>query len=420
MYAFLKNKKTRVAFGAAIGILFFVLIYYLRGIFIPFFTGLIIAYMLNPVVSKLEQKGVNRTLSIIFLFVLMFAVFFIMITMAVPAAFRQGRDLVNAIAGDEYEDVNHNGVYDPDTDRLKYERIKDGAYTKPLLLQFNEWFSDMANRFTKSPRIKDSLEIAFSAGEEYYETIAETIKKDLDKYIKEFLKSTFAIIAFIVSFLLVPVYAFFLLREMDRIKQGAIPLLPGKSRDDILRIAKKIDRAMAAFFRGRFIVCGICSIITWIGLWIIGIKYSFLFGVLIGSATVIPFLGLLFLAPTLLVAYFGDGGGLTPVVWATLLYGFVQTLQGSILDPVILGREVRIHPVVLILMFLISGKILGFIGLLLAVPIASILKILTQEFVLPSVRELAAEQETGLISRDALEENEDSEEHGKGTAAEHD
>jgi predicted PurR-regulated permease PerM len=77
----------------------------------------------------------------------------------------------------------------------------------------------------------------------------------------------------------------------------------------------------------------------------------------------------------------------------------VQALQGAVLDPLILGREVELHPVILILAFLICGKILGFVGVLLAVPIASIGKILTQEFVMPSVAELAAEQQTTMIRR---------------------
>jgi len=399
MYAFLENKKIRITSGIILGILLVMIIYYLRTIFIPFFIGLIIAYMLNPIVTRLNRKGVSRTLSIIFLFVLMFGLFVIVITMAAPAAFRQGKDLINAIAGDEYIDVNSNGVYDPDMDKISYERIRDGKYTKPLLQQFNEKLSLLAERLTESPKIRESLKKALASSEEYYKTITGEMQANLDTYIKSFLRNTFALIASIVGFLLVPIYTFFLLREMDGLKKGAVAYLPGRSRDDIVRIAKKIDRAIAAFFRGRVIVCAICSVITWIGLWIIGVKYSFLFGICIGTATVIPFLGLVFLAPTLLVAYFGEGGGFSPVIWTSILYAFVQTLQGSILDPIILGKEVRIHPVILILMFLICGKLLGFIGLLLAVPIASVLKILTEEFILPSVRELAAEEETSVIVR---------------------
>jgi predicted PurR-regulated permease PerM len=180
-----------------------------------------------------------------------------------------------------------------------------------------------------------------------------------------------------------------------------MPLMPGRSRDDILRIVGKIDRAISAFFRGRVIVCTICGLVTWLGLWIIGIKYSFLFGFLIGVSTVIPNLGLVFLAPTLLVAWFGQDGSIWAVVWTTVLYFGVQTLQGAILDPIILGREVEIHPVFLILAFLICGKLLGFIGILLAVPIASVIKILMQEFVLPSVEEIAAEEPTGLFPKES-------------------
>ena len=81
MHAFLKNKKTRVTLGVILALLLITVIYYLRTIFIPFFIGLTMAHMLNPIVAKLEKKGVNRTLSIIFLFVILFALFFILITM---------------------------------------------------------------------------------------------------------------------------------------------------------------------------------------------------------------------------------------------------------------------------------------------------------------------------------------------------
>ena len=194
MYAFLKNKKIRVALGIVLGILLILIVYYLRTIFIPFFIGLLISYMLNPVVTGLEHRGVNRTLSITFLFVVMFALFFIVITMAAPAVFRQGKDFIIAIAGDEFDDINNNDTYEPDEDILTYDRNRDGEYTKPLLQKFNKWVlqvtSKFSDTFTESSKTKDSIQKVLSSIEQSYKTVTDQMLENIGQYVKNFLKNT--------------------------------------------------------------------------------------------------------------------------------------------------------------------------------------------------------------------------------------
>lgn len=415
MYAFLKNRNLRNVFGFVLFVVVLLVIYYLRAVFIPFFVAVLGAYILNPLVNWLESKRINRTLSIISIFVVMAAVFAMLLTFAVPATINQVKDLVMAIQGDEYEDVNGNDKFDEG--ELVLDRNNNGEYNKSLISKFNEWFLDISSgifgKFGQSERLTSSIKKSLNNLNENFRAFTEQVYENIGIYVTALFKNTLAFLALIMGFGLIPVYTFFLLREKEEIKNRIVPLLPGRIRNDIIEIIRKIDLAISAFFRGRFIVCTICSMIMVVGLWIIGVKYGFLFGILIGISTVVPLLPLAFLAPALLVAYLAPGGSGYAVIWTLVLYFFMQVLEGGFFTPVILGKEVELHPVVLILSFLIGGQVLGFVGVLLAVPIASIIKILLAEFILPSVEEIAAEHRTTIVRERKEEAVESGQQTGK-------
>jgi predicted PurR-regulated permease PerM len=348
---------------------------------------------------------VNRTLAIVFVFVVLAAGIGFGFVLAVPAVIGQARDLVTVTAGDEFDDANKNDMYDAG-EKVVLDRNQDGVYTPPLIHKFTAWLTafalDITDRFTQSAKVRDSVRNSLARIETYYKAATDNLLTDFGGYTLSLVRSTTAFMIYLVGFMLMPFYVFFFLRGWEDLKRRATGLLPGRSRDRIVRIVYKIDRAMAGFFRGRLIVCSLCSLITWIGLWIIGVPYAFLFGLLIGTATVIPFLGLVFLVPAVLVVYLSPGGTVADVTWTVVLYGCVQILQGFILDPIVMGKEAQLHPVALVLAFLICGEILGVIGVIMAVPIASVAKILIGEFVMPSVEALAAEEPSTIIPRELV------------------
>lgn len=199
-----------------------------------------------------------------------------------------------------------------------------------------------------------------------------------------------AVLAWSLDLLLIPIYAFFLILAMPAIRRTVRRYLPGSHKEVLIRILHDIERVVAAFFRGRLVICIVCGALTTIGFVICGVPYAVLFGVLIGLATTVPLSGLLFLVPAVLLVLLD--GGPDAMWWAVgvvAVYTVIQTLEMAVLTPLIMGREVELHPVVLILALLLCGKLLGVIGLILAVPIAATVRILARQFLLPRLRKFA-------------------------------
>ncbi|MHC4829720.1 MAG: AI-2E family transporter [Planctomycetota bacterium] len=196
---------------------------------------------------------------------------------------------------------------------------------------------------------------------------------------------------------LVPIYLFFLLRGFENITVTMRRYLPGRYRTRILMTLRKIDKACAAFFRGRFMLALGKGLVTWLLLWAIGVDLALFIGLLAGMLSIVPFLGpVIGLALAVMFSY-------TPVGWVfrivmiVLAFGLVEVLE-ALANPLILGREVGLHPVTIVLAFLAFGELFGVFGVLLAIPLAAIIQILVQEFVLPELRELAAEKEEPIQS----------------------
>ena len=220
------------------------------------------------------------------------------------------------------------------------------------------------------------------------------------EYAGELLTNIDALLMFGLNVFLVPVYAFFLCLAMPTIRSTAKAYIPIKGHDRTLRIIQKIEAAVAAFFRGRLIVCVICAFLTWIGFAVLQIPYAALFGVLIGLATAIPMAGLVFLVPAVLLTMIEGGDNIAlRASLAIVVYGAVQTLEATVFTPTIMGKEVELHPVLLLVALLLCGNLLGILGLILAVPIAATVRIFAREFFLPRIREAAGVPDTVAIRR---------------------
>ena len=218
-------------------------------------------------------------------------------------------------------------------------------------------------------------------------TQLDTLPGRLGNWATSSLTSVDAVLAFGLDVILVPIYAFFLILAMPAIRNGVRKHLPEWNKAQLLRIIRDIERVVAAFFRGRLTVCLICAILTYFGFLAVGITgtgvpYAALFGLLIGLATAVPLAGLLFLVPAVIMAGLDGGSGLT-IALIIFVYTVVQVLETVVLTPTIMGREVELHPVTLIIALLLCGKLLGILGLILAVPIAATGRILAREFFFP-------------------------------------
>jgi predicted PurR-regulated permease PerM len=190
---------------------------------------------------------------------------------------------------------------------------------------------------------------------------------------------------------LVPLYAWFLLFELERITSFVRSCIPRNSRDQWTRVGSQMGEMLGSFFRGRMLVCLLKGIVLSITLASCGIPYWLLVGMLGGFLSLIPIVGpgiAYGLAFLLALLEFDPVGAF----WrGALVITVGEVVEGYILVPKILGNSLGLHPVVVLASLMVFGAALGMFGLLIALPLMSAIVILVRELVLPAVREFAEE-----------------------------
>ncbi len=221
-----------------------------------------------------------------------------------------------------------------------------------------------------------------------------SIASSIIAYISGLMSNALYIVTVIV---LIPMYTFFFLLNFNQITQVVHDHIPVDYRPTIVRIVTTADRAISDFFRGRLIVCTIIGVVTGIGWQLVGVKYGLLIGALSGLLALIPFMTVLSLPLAVFGAYLGasesQGPWFMPVVLTFIIFAGVQALETFVLTPTIESKASGLHPVTTIVALLIGGQVAGLLGMLLAIPIASTLKSLAAEYMMPEIRRLADARE---------------------------
>ncbi len=393
-------------------------VYVLRGIFAPLLCGILVAYILDPIADALERVRIgplklSRFAAALTIFVVAGA---LIGTVVVTGGWYAGR-LANAT----YHDLRGESAVTSEEEARAAGLPRDEEH--------GVWFvdADGDGRF-RPGRIRivlDYLE-AFGQKHEIGADLREQIRRFVDEHVydeagalsleklralaRELGPGLFRWItggdsdeteertgrggwAFrLISWLLLfPLYTFFGLLQVDAMIARVRTLLPGRHRPRIERIFGRIDRTIAAFFRGRLLVCLLKGGLTAVGLWIFGVDYWLPIGFAAGFLSLIPYVGIyLAIVPALILSWieyssWGRVGG------TAFLFFAMEGVEGMILIPIFLGKEIGLSPLTILVTLLIFGKLLGFIGVLLSVPLAAISKILAEEFLLPIVKEFAAE-----------------------------
>jgi predicted PurR-regulated permease PerM len=397
------------------------LAFHLRSVFNPLLLGLLFAYMLNPLVEKLEAKGVSRTKAVTVLFA---AALFVLASGSAYLTYKTyelARTLRDSMVGERILDPENSH----DATLIAHSQGKAAApplhherpsVTAPeprhphatLVRPLGEnYYLDLNNDGERKVGLVEratifvTAELAqFHVGRDELTELARSLEGHASSVTQWGIRLTqgarrsFDQVGHFFSYLLlVPVYTFFLLMGFTGIRDSAREHLPGAYREQIVRIAEKIDVQVAAFFRGKLFLCLLKGIVTWVGLWISGVPFAFAVGLSAGFLSIIPFAG-----PAIggLMAVFLAFSSPAPPAFTYQLIGIVLSFVAAegveaVTQPVILGAEVGMNPVLLLLSFFVFGELFGLFGLLLAVPIMSVFKTLFEELLLPEIRALAEE-----------------------------
>lgn len=209
-------------------------------------------------------------------------------------------------------------------------------------------------------------------------------------YGRRALSNVFGLLSVLV---LVPLFTFYFLWRFNDLVDSLRRYLPAAYRDGIVHIVGTIDAAMSAFFRGRLIVCLAVGVVTAVGWTIVGVPYSIPLGLLTGVLNLVPFMTVVTLPPALLLTWLraAEAGApwALPVVLTMAVFMAAQALESFVLGPLVMGKSSGLHPLVIVVALMIGGSAAGLLGLLLAIPVASTLRTLGAELLMPEVRRLA-------------------------------
>ncbi len=326
-----------------LGSVFFALwfFYSILGRLTPFIVAFLLAYLLNPVVSFLERKGVPRWSSSLAAILLMVGGVLLLLLFAMPVVIQQFNDILAAI-GHMVQDF---------ADLLRSGKIFDflAGYGLPV-----EKARDVISRDI-SPRLETLLTALFGG-------------------VFGFLTGVSDVVLQLVNAVIVPVLLFYILMDYPHIMDRLVQLVPVHRREAALAFGRRVDNLMGRYFRGAITVAIIQGTISSIGLWLIGVRYPVALGIITGLLTLVPFFGIIV---SLVVSTIVAALSPTPVLWRVLaviaMFLSQNLLETTVLSPKIVGRQVGLHPVALLLALLVFGFFLGFIGLLIAVPTTSLL-----------------------------------------------
>ncbi len=182
----------------------------------------------------------------------------------------------------------------------------------------------------------------------------------------------------ILNIVIIPVFAFYLLRDFDRLRDGFYRLIPPERREAVQMWMGAIDRAVGGFIRGQFTIASILAVFYAIGLTLIGVPLGVLVGVISGLANMVPYMSLFVgLLPAMILSFIDEPSWIR-LLWILLIFEAGQLMEGVFLGPRIMGKETGLHPVVVMVSIMLGGTLLGLVGIIIAVPIAAVLKVVVQ------------------------------------------
>ena len=333
------GQRQQAIFWSGALAVFFLLVYVLSPILLPFVAGSVIAYFLDPPVRWLERWGVRRTLATVVMLMLFALILLLIIALLLPLVQLQIAELAHRVptlvgeARGRIEQLMH----------LAEQQLAP---------------EDVA-------RLRDML----SSG-------AADIASWAGRLVQGVLTSSIALANLLSLVFITPIVSFFLLRDWVRIVARIDSWLPRHHVATIREQARLVDATLAGFVRGQLLVCVFVGIYYAVALTAIHLEFGLIIGVLAGILTFIPYFGFatgFVLALGLALIQFGTASGL---LWVLGVFAVGQVLEANVLAPKLVGERVHLHPVWVIFALLAFGTVFGILGVLLALPAAAVAGVL--------------------------------------------
>jgi putative permease len=318
-------------FLSALGWLF----YTLSNIVNIIIISVLIAYILDPIASTFESKGLNRALSTILIFMFLLIVLVIIGWKIIPAVFN---------------------------DLLSIQKNINPEASESFFIQIENF-------------IKDNFKFV-NLGE-------LNIQKEINELLASFTSQIISFAADLVSVIstvvIIPFVTFFLLKDGRDMKKLLISYIPNRYFEMSLNVLHKMDMQLGGYLRGQFIEAFFVGSLAVVALWILGVKYFILIGIFAGLANLIPYVGPVASAIPAIIVAITNGADSSVIIYIILAFTIIQLIDNIVLQPLVLSKSVNLHPLIIVLAILIGGKFFGILDMFLAVPAAGILKVTSSE-----------------------------------------
>ncbi len=315
------------------------LVWLLGAVLTPFVLAALLGWLGDPLVDRLERTGRSRPVAVTLVFVLMTRVLVLAVLILVPMVERQVRTLVEALP------------------------------------QYREWFIGTALPWVEA---RTGIEItAWLDPQRLIELVrmhweqAGGVAATLFGYLSS---SGFAFLAWVANIVLLPILTFYFLRDWDVMVDRVAAMIPRDHIATVSRLARESDEVLGAFLRGQFIVMLALGAIYAIGLSIVGLKLGLLIGIVAGLISFVPYLGAAtgIVLAVLAALVQAQGFDVKLLVLVGVVFTVGQLIESYILTPRIVGDRIGLHPVAVIFAIMAGGQLFGFVGMLIALPVAAV------------------------------------------------
>ncbi|MFT7220889.1 MAG: putative PurR-regulated permease PerM [Candidatus Azotimanducaceae bacterium] len=326
-------------FALLLGAISMVLVYFLQPILAPFLAGIIIGYLGDPLVDRLQRWRVNRTVGVVIVFLLFGTLMTAAVLVILPLIAREFGGLIRDIPA------------------------------------FVFWLQQTASPWLMSTFGIDPFDFKL-------DSLASQVRENWQQaggvvgaLIGQVTQSGFAFLTTLGIVGLTPVVAFYIMRDWDDIMLKIREMLPREIEPVFVKLCQECDEVLGAFLRGQLLVMLLLGCIYALGLYFVGLELAILIGLLAGLASIVPYLGVfvgIIAASVAAMFQFQD-----PVYlgYVAIVFGLGQILEGWVLTPWLVGDKIGLHPVAVIFAVLAGGQLFGFVGILMALPVAAIIMV---------------------------------------------
>jgi predicted PurR-regulated permease PerM len=363
------DRVVRLIISVVIALLIIFALHYLRQVLLPFFIAWLLAYFLYPMVKFVQFKlhFKNKSLSVITVLFFIIAFIIALFWFLTPAIFFEIIKLKDLI--------------------LSYAQNE----SRGLFPQGWESFLQYFIHATNLKELSDPKGI-IQIGQEFF------------PHAWKILSGSFSVIVSIFLVFIVLLYLFFILKDYSKIEKGFISMIPKKRRMFVARLMRDIESGMSHYYRGQASIALIVGVLFCIGFSIINMPLALLMGLLLGVLNLVPYLQIVGIPPTIIlvllrVAENGESPW-WPLVSLLLVYVFVQVIQDGYLVPKIMGKRMGLNPAVILLSLSIWGMLLGVLGMIIALPVTTLLVSYYKRYILSEPQEQLLQEKEEINSVD--------------------